>query len=139
MRIHSINFTKFNVFFFYFMLIDLCKMCILCPRIILGTFFHFILFRNWIIKNFLNICLLVQCFCRACRVQRRSGEKTLHIETIITKGIKFSPLQAGSRIGLICILTRHSLRNVKKNCACARRVRKLLQWDLLSLSLSLSL
>ena len=30
----------------------------------------------------------------------RSGEKILHIETIITKGSKFSPLQAGSRIGL---------------------------------------
>ena len=34
-------------------------------------------------------------------MQRRSGEKTSHIETIITKGIKFSPLQAGSRIGLV--------------------------------------
>ena len=33
-------------------------------------------------------------------MQRRSGEKTSHIETIITKGIKFLPLQAGSRIGL---------------------------------------
>ena len=33
-------------------------------------------------------------------MQCRSGEKTSHIETIITKGIKFSPLQAGSRIGL---------------------------------------
>ena len=32
-------------------------------------------------------------------MQRRSGEKTSHIETIITKGIKLSPLQAGSRIG----------------------------------------
>ena len=87
--------------FFYFVLIDLCKICILCPRIILGTFFHFILFRNLIILNFLNICLLVQCFCRACRVQRRSGEKTSHIETIITKRIKFSPLQAESRIVLL--------------------------------------
>ena len=33
-------------------------------------------------------------------MQRRSGEKTSHMETIINKGIKFSPLQAGSRIGL---------------------------------------
>ena len=33
-------------------------------------------------------------------MQRTSGEKTAHIETIITKGIKFSPLLAGSRIGL---------------------------------------
>ena len=33
-------------------------------------------------------------------MQRRCGEKTSHIETIITKGIKFSPLQAGSQIGL---------------------------------------
>ena len=31
----------------------------------------------------------------------RSGEKILHIETITTKGSKFSPLQAGSRIGLV--------------------------------------
>ena len=29
-------------------------------------------------------------------MQRRSGEKTSHIQTIITKGIKFSPLQTGS-------------------------------------------
>ena len=34
-------------------------------------------------------------------MQRRSGEKTSHIETIITNGIKFSPLQAGSQIGLV--------------------------------------
>ena len=37
-------------------------------------------------------------------MQSRSGEKTSHIETIITKGFKFSPLQAGSRIGLIRIV-----------------------------------
>ena len=39
-------------------------------------------------------------------MQRRSGEKTTHIETIITKGIKFSPLQAGSLIGLQYTIAR---------------------------------
>ena len=41
-------------------------------------------------------------------MQRRSGEKTSHIETIITKGIKFSPLQAGSRIGLVLRFASYS-------------------------------
>ena len=42
-------------------------------------------------------------------MQRRSGEKTSHIETIITKGIKFSLLQAGSRIGLCTVSKRRVL------------------------------
>ena len=41
-------------------------------------------------------------------MQRRYGEKISHIETIITKGIKFSPLQAGSWIGLVCPINSRS-------------------------------
>ena len=60
----------------------------------------YIYLNCYLITLFQKITRSTQCFCRACRVQRHSGEKTSNIETIITKGIKFSPLQAGSRIGL---------------------------------------